>query len=123
MIRSGIVVLVVAIAGVAIALLDSVPVAIAIVAWALSGVGMGLAYSGVQLTVLQNTEEGREGVATSSMQIGFVTGTAFGAGMGGVVLSLSNESRDGIRFALATQFSIMATLLLIALVGVSRLRS
>ena len=62
---------------------------VAIVAWGVSGLGMGLAYSTVSLVVLETAPAGQEGSATASMELASVLGSALGTGLGGVIVAFA----------------------------------
>jgi MFS family permease len=59
-------------------LLPSVPPALAIVAWAVAGLGIGTAYSPLSVTTLDRAAPGEEGRATSALQLCDVLGQAMG---------------------------------------------
>jgi MFS family permease len=120
-IRVGLALIVIAIAAITATLFEPVPVIVAPLAWALSGLGMGFAYSGVSLTVLQSAEQGKEGAATSGMQIGFVLGTALGAGVGGAWLAALSDGEHANRSALVAQHLLMITVLALAFFAVRQL--
>lgn len=95
-------------------LFDAVPVYFAPVAWGFAGLGMGLAYSGVSLTVLQTATPGQEGAATSSMQLSSILGTAIAAGIGGAWIDLLSDGDTASRTSLLVQFLLMVAVLGIA---------
>lgn len=88
----GLIVLVLGTAGVAMATLPSVPALVAPLAWGLAGLGMGIAYSTVSLTVLELAPKGAEGSATSAMQLANMIGTALGTGVGGAIVAYTASS-------------------------------
>jgi predicted MFS family arabinose efflux permease len=116
-IRLGLALIVTATAGMVATLFESVPAVVALLAWGVSGLGMGFAYASVSLTVLQSAEPGKEGAATSGMQIGFVLGTALGAGIGGAWLALLSDGEIANRSALLAQNLLMIGVLLIAFIA------
>ncbi len=120
-VRIGLVLIGIATIGMTASLFPSVPIGVALLAWAISGLGMGLAYSGVSLTIFQLAERGREGAATSSMQIAFVLGTALGAGIGGAWLSALSDGEHANRSSLLGQNALMIALLLVAFLAVQRI--
>jgi MFS family permease len=69
------------------------PVGVAIPLWALAGLGMGLSYSPLSVTVLAEAEPGREGSASASLQLCDVLGQSLGTGLAGVFVALG-EARD-----------------------------
>jgi len=74
-------------------LLDATPIPVGVVGWALAGLGMGLCYPIVTLTVLRQAATGQEGAATASLQLFDVLGNALGSGLGGALVAA------GITFA------------------------
>ncbi len=89
----------------ALVLLPDVPVWFAALAWAISGLGMGLAYTTLSLLTLESATAGREGAASAALQLTFTLGTAFGTGIGGAWVAaaaagvLSLASAIGLAFA------------------------
>jgi len=89
LVTAGLLLIVLGLAGIASVLIPGIPVVVAIVAWGVSGLGMGLAYSTVSLVVLETTPAGQEGSATASMQLASVLGSALGTGLGGVIIAFA----------------------------------
>ncbi|MEA3078462.1 MAG: hypothetical protein QOF60_3370 [Actinomycetota bacterium] len=90
-------------------LLDAVPVAAAAAGWALAGLGMGMSYSGLSLIVLAEAPPGREGEATSALQLSDVLGMALGTGLGGAAVALGNAAGWSPRPGVAVAFALAAT--------------
>lgn len=94
-----------------------VPVALGIVAWAIGGLGIGLAYSPLSVTALALAGPGREGTVSSALQLSDVLGVALGTGIGGVVIAHGDRAgwapRPGILivFAMALAVSIIGVAL------------
>ncbi len=86
LVRIGLVTLAVGAAATLLALLPGVPVPVAIVAWGIAGLGMGLAYSPLSVSALAEAEP-REGTATSGLQLCDGLGTALGTGVAGVLVA------------------------------------
>lgn len=91
----------------ALVLLPAMPIPVAGAGWALAGFGMGLSYSGLSLIVLAAAPVGREGRATSAMQLSDVLGMAVGTGLGGAAVAVGErtgavpEAGIAVAFALA----------------------
>jgi MFS family permease len=96
-----------------VVLLPSVPPALAIVAWALAGAGIGTAYSPLSVTTLDRAAAGEEGRATSALQLCDVLGQALGTGVAGAIVAAASRIGHGPAVALAFSFAIA-----VALVGV-----
>lgn len=90
----GLVLVAAGITGIATALLPDAPVLPAILAWGLSGLGIGVAYSTIALTVLESAPPGREGEASAAMQLASGLGIALGTGAGGAAFALLSELRS-----------------------------
>ena len=86
-------------------LLDATPIWVAIAGWSLSGLGMGLCYPVVTLTVLREAEPGQEGSATASLQLLDVLGNALGSGIGGALVAAGLALAWDPHAALAIAFS------------------
>ena len=86
---AGLLLIALGLVGIACVLIPGIPVAVAIVAWGVSGLGMGLAYSTISLVVLETAPADQQGSATASMELSSVLGSALGAGLGGVIIALA----------------------------------
>jgi len=89
-----------------------VPVVLGVIAWALGGLGIGLAYAPLSVTGLALTETGREGAASSALQLSDVLGVALGTGVGGVMIA------HGARAGAAPQVAILCVFAMAAMVSV-----
>lgn len=96
----------------ALALVPQLPVLLAALGWAVAGLGMGLAYSTLTLLVLQTAEPGREGAASSALQLMFTLGTALGAGAGGAFVALTEVSDLSVASAIAAADGLMIVVIL-----------
>jgi MFS family permease len=72
--------------------LRPVPGLLVLPIWGLGGLGMGLGYSPISVTVLGLAEPGHEGTASASLQLSDVLGVSLGTGLVGVFVALG-ESR------------------------------
>ena len=79
-------------AGIASVLIPGIPAMVAIVAWGVGGLGMGLAYSMLSLVVLETASTDQMGSASASMELSSVLGTALGTGLGGVIIAFTAGS-------------------------------
>jgi MFS family permease len=70
-------------------LFPAIPALVAIVAWAIGGLGMGLAYSTISLVVLETAPKDQVGSASASMELSAVLGEALGTGLGGVIIAFA----------------------------------
>lgn len=99
--------------------LGPLPVPVAIALWSIGGAGIGLSYSPLSVTVLGLAEPGREGGASSSLQLSDMLGVALGAGVGGACVALGEAQGWAVRSALEIAFSVS---LLVALAGIAAAR-
>jgi MFS family permease len=95
-------------------LVPGVPVLIAAVGWAIAGLGMGLAYSMLALLMLETSAPGEAGFSSAALQLMFTLGTAYGAGIGGAVVAVSEGGAIGLAGAIGIVFAIMAVVGLLA---------
>src|SRR5207245_178269 len=87
LVRNGFVLLAAGILGMVVVLVALVPAWIAIVAWGVAGLGIGMAYSSISLTVLRHAPSGSEGATAAAMQLADVLGNALGTGIGAVAVA------------------------------------
>jgi MFS family permease len=87
------------------------PALLAIPGWGVAGVGMGLAYTTISLTVLEHAPQGHEGMATAAMQLGDRIGTAFGAGIGGVIIGTASHDPTTLNRNIASHYLLMLTVM------------
>jgi len=84
-----------------------VPPEIAIVTWAIPGLGMGLMYSAVTLVVLRGVQGSEQGSASSSLQLSDILGTALGAGVAGAITAAGTRAgADGLGPALVAVLAL-----------------
>ena len=96
-------------------LVPEMPVLIAAVGWAVAGLGMGLAYSMLSLLILETSPPGEEGFSSSALQLTETLGMAFGAGIGGAVIAVSEGGALGLAGAMGITFAIMAVVAVLAI--------
>jgi hypothetical protein len=103
-----------------VTLLPSVPPGLGILAWAVAGSGMGVAYAPLSLTALDLAPVGEEGRATSGLQLFDVLGQAIGTGVAGAIVA---GTADGLghRAGVALAFSFAIAVAVIALVVAVRI--
>jgi MFS family permease len=76
----------------ALVLWPAVPVAVGFAGWAVGGLGIGLAYAPISVTVLREAPAGREGAVTSALQLTDQLGVSLGTGLGGVAVALGDTA-------------------------------
>ena len=95
-------------------LLPAAPVLVTAIGWAVAGLGMGLAYSMLALLMLESAPPGEEGMSSAALQLMFTLGTAFGAGVGGAVIALSEAGMLELAGALGIVNAMMLAVAVIA---------
>src|SRR5688500_18633985 len=69
----------------------AVPVLVGVGAWTIAGLGMGLSYAPLSLTVLREAPLESQGAATAGLQLSDVLGTSLGAGVGGALVAFGHR--------------------------------
>lgn len=118
---AGLVVLAIGCAASALVLQPSIPVVLGPIAWGISGLGMGIAYSTLSLVVLEHAGQGSEGAATAAIQLLNVLGSALGAGAGGAFVAYASRTEAGIGNGIFWQTMLMLGVLAVALLAAQRL--
>jgi MFS family permease len=90
--------------GGAIACLGGPPVAVAILLWGIAGLGIGLSYAPLSVTVLAMAAPATQGRSTAALQLTDVLGVALGSGVTGVFLAVGEGAGWTIRSSLTTAF-------------------
>src|SRR6266542_1824967 len=102
-------------------LLPAVTVAISVVAWAIGGLGIGLAYAPITVTVLGLAPAAEQGTASAQLQLSDTLGTALGAGLGGVLVAAGAAAGWEQSSALAGVFGLTGAVALVGVVLTRRL--
>ncbi len=116
LVRVGLALIVVGIAGMIAVLDPRVPVPLAFVAWGVSGLGMGLAYAPTSLMMLREAPPGREGWASASLSLSDVLGAALGAGVGGAAIAVGTARGWPLATSVRIAFVVPG---IVALVGLA----
>ena len=117
----GLILLALGLTGIACILIPDVPVAVAVVAWGVGGLGMGLAYSTISLIVLETAPPGQEGSATASMELASVLGSALGTGLGGAIIGVATARGSTIGTGITVVDIIVIAITGIAILAAIRL--
>jgi MFS family permease len=104
-VTTGFTCLAIGIGGMVLALGD-LPIPLCIAAWTVAGFGIGMAYSPLSVTVLGLADPGREGEASSSIQLADTLGVALGTGLGGAFVALGEAQGWDTSAALAIAFPL-----------------
>jgi MFS family permease len=121
MVRLGLILIALGVVGVAVVLVPGTPVLIVPLAWAVAGLGIGLAYSTVQLVVLETAPAGGEGRATAAMMISHTAGIALATGIGGVLVASFGAGEEASPRGLAVQGLLMLGAVALGVVVAGRL--
>jgi MFS family permease len=106
LVRTGLAVIVVGLAAMALVLLPAVPVYLALAAWTVAGFGIGMAYAPISLLMLHEAPAGREGWASASLSMADVLGTALGIGAGGAAVAAATAHGWPLASGVAVAFAI-----------------
>jgi predicted MFS family arabinose efflux permease len=107
-VRAGFATLAVGTALFTVALDHALPVAGAFIAFAIAGLGIGLAYAPQSLIVLREAAPEEQGAATSALSLADLLGTALGTGLTGAILAAGVRSGATTGAALVPAFLIAA---------------
>ncbi len=121
LVSTGLVIILAGIAGMALALSPGIPVAEALAAWTIAGLGMGLAYAPLSLLMLMLATPGQEGQASASLNLTDTLGTAIGIGVGGAAVAATSGSH--LYLGIAVAFAVAAAMAIAALAVTRRLPS
>ncbi|MDQ1417218.1 MAG: hypothetical protein QOF81_2831 [Acidimicrobiaceae bacterium] len=108
LVQLGLVAIIIGIAGTTSALWPPVPVFVAIASWSVAGLGMGLAYAPLSLMMLRESEPGREGWASASLNLSDVLGTALGVGFGGAAVAIGASTGRSLSTGITIAFMVAA---------------
>ncbi len=100
-----------------------VPLPVGLVGWGVAGLGMGLAYTTLSLSMLELAEPGQEGDASASLQLASVLGSGFGAGIGGALIALLQAQGEPLTRALLWQDGVMVAVAVLAFIAAQGLPS
>ena len=117
MTRAGVVLLAVAFLLMMAVLFPSVPLLVGIVGWGVAGLGMGLAYTTLSLSMLELAEPGQEGEGSASLNLAAVLGSGFGAGIGGALVAVLSQEGESLTRALLVQDWVMLGVAVLAFVA------
>jgi MFS family permease len=120
-VRVGLAVVVVGLALFMVVLLPQVSPWVSIPAFAIAGLGMGLAYSPLALIVLRESPEAEQGASSSAISLLDSLGTALGTGVTGALIAASVRLTGGATQGLAAGFAIAIAVGLVGLALSGRL--
>jgi MFS family permease len=121
-VRVGFAVTTLGLAGMLLVLDQDIPWFVAIAAFGVAGLGMGLAYSPLALIVLRESSPETQGAATSALTLTDSLGTALGTGLTGAIVAASAGASGGPAVGLAVAFSVSVAIGLFGFALAGRLR-
>lgn len=101
-------------------LVDAVPAPLAIVGWAIGGLGIGIGFNAGTSATLGLASAERQGEVSSSLQLAQALSTALAAGIGGGVITVAAHAGAGTHTALLIVFGMTAALALCGLLMARR---
>lgn len=122
-VQAGFLVTLIGLAGMVLVLRPEVTWLVAVPAFGIAGLGMGLAYSPLALIVLREAAVETQGAATSALSLTDSVGTALGTGLTGAIVAASVRSTGGPAAGLAVGFLVAIGVGLVGLALTGRLRS
>ena len=114
---SGVACLLVGAAGATLVLSSIVPAASSVLAWAIAGLGIGIAYPTATIAILEAAPAGREGEVSATMQIANALAIALGTGLGGDLIA--RVAQDGASPALGIGLVDVASIAACALAWIA----
>jgi MFS family permease len=108
LVRTGLTIILAALAGMVLMLRSDVPIAEGIAAWTVAGLGMGLCYAPLTLMMLNHAPPGKEGWASASLNLADVLGTAMGIGIGGAAIALAASAGWALSAGVTVAFGVAA---------------
>jgi MFS family permease len=85
--RIGFVLIAIGVGLIALAVRPAAPPVVALLAWGFAGLGMGLAFTSMQLVTMEQSPPESLGRATSTLQLVHTGAIALAAGIGGAIIS------------------------------------
>jgi predicted MFS family arabinose efflux permease len=113
---AGLVILGCGIAGVTTLVTSWVPPWSAVVAWAVAGLGMGLAFTTCSAAILEAAPPGQEGAVSASLQLAQVLGAAVATGIGGAIVAAPFAGVPPAR-GIGVVDGVMLAVLMTAIIG------
>jgi MFS family permease len=92
LVRIGFVIIGTGVVGILLVVTPGLPAVAGIGLWGVAGLGMGLAYSPISVTVLAEATPGQEGAASAALQLSDLLGIALGTGVGGALVGLGQSA-------------------------------
>jgi MFS family permease len=104
-----------------LAAIHRLPLGPAVAVWSIAGLGMGLAYASISVTVLGAAEPGQEGAASASLQLTDVLGVVLGTGAGGACIAVGAARGWTPAASLQLAFAVMLAMAVFGIGAARRL--
>ena len=104
-------------------LTEALPAWIAILGWAVGGIGMGIAFNASTTDTLEQTPAERQGETSGALQLAQTLATGLLSGLGGAALSLARHHSASTTSALCGVFAFTGLLALVGILLSRRLRA
>lgn len=102
-------------------LVHGAPIPLGIACWGVAGLGIGLCYAPLSVTVLGLATPGSEGRATSSLQLSDTLGVALGTGATGAIVELGDGRAWEVGSSLSIGFALTAAVAAVGALAARRL--
>ncbi|KAK1183555.1 MFS transporter [Streptomyces sp. NBS 14/10] len=103
-------------------LLPAVPALLAVVGWAVGGLGMGVAFNAATTDTMEQAASGQEGAVSAGLQLAQTLSTAVISGAGGAVIAIAHAHGSTTRAALLCVFAVTGVLATLGVLASRRLR-
>lgn len=123
LVRGGFALILLGCGGIASVMFPAVPLAVGMAVWGVAGLGMGIAYAPLSLTVLGLAPDGREGASTAALQLCDVLGIALGTGASGAAVAMGEAAGMAPRTMLLIAFAVAASVAVTGFAASRRLPS
>jgi MFS family permease len=123
LIRAGAILNAAGIALVMLSLWPPVSAWLAVPAWALGGLGMGLAMASLSVLTLEKSPPAEQGASSSALQVCDTLGSALSIGLGGVIVAAASAAGASIGLGISISDACMAALALVAITASRRLEA
>ncbi len=97
--------------------------AVALVAWAFAGAGMGIAYNTITTTAMAYSPKGKEGTLSTSLGVADAVGISLGTGLAGALVAFGDRSQWATADSLGISWLWMGAVAAVAVVASLRLGS
>ncbi len=123
LVRNGFLLIAIGIAGMGVVLAGAVPAWLCVPVWGVAGLGIGMAYSSISLTVMRHAPSGSEGATAAAMQLADVLGNALGTGIGAVAVAAAVAGLGSATVGVAFTDGMAGAVAIVGVFVASKLRA